>query len=57
MRIVADFTMDVGRVVPSARATVLSDANVMMLFECLLTNDCDKKLPEPPESRRKMAGW
>jgi hypothetical protein len=34
MQIVADFTMDVGRVVPSARATVLSDANAVMLFEC-----------------------
>ena len=56
MRIVADFTMDVGRVVPSARATVLTDGNAMMLFEYLLTNDCERKLPEPPESRRNTAG-
>jgi hypothetical protein len=34
MRIVADFTMDVDRVVPSARATVFSDANAVMLLEC-----------------------
>ena len=55
MPIDADFTIEVGRAVPSASDTVPAEACAIM-SECLLTNDCARKLPDPPESMRNTAG-
>ena len=56
IRIDADFAIEVGRVVPSASATVLTDG-VVTMCGCVLTNDCDRKLPDPPQSIRNIAAF